>query len=67
MNISTLPREFEFSGVLYPDPDPSMSPEEVRDLYAASHPELTTASILGPELKGKTQRYQFQISLGTKG
>jgi PRTRC genetic system protein C len=44
-----------------------MSPEEVRDLYAASHPELTTASILGPELKGKTQRYQFQISLGTKG
>lgn len=67
MNISTLPREFEFNGVLLPDPAPSMSPEEVRDLYAASHPELTTASIIGPEQKGKTQRYQFQTSLGTKG
>ena len=34
MESHVLSRIFEFNGVRLPDPDPKLSPEEVRNLYA---------------------------------
>ena len=42
-----LIREFTYNGVAFVDPGPSFSPEDVRDLYSAQYPELTTAAIDG--------------------
>lgn len=35
-----------------PDPDPRMTPEEVKAIYSHQYPELTTAAIPGPEAAG---------------
>jgi PRTRC genetic system protein C len=34
MESHVLSRIFEFNGVRLPDPDPKLSPEEVRNLYS---------------------------------
>lgn len=38
-------RIFRWGAQVLDDPDPGMTPEEVRDLYAGAYPELTTAAI----------------------
>jgi PRTRC genetic system protein C len=40
-----LRREFRFGVQRLADPDPSLTPEQVRDLYAQAIPELTTAAV----------------------
>jgi len=69
MTIQTtvLTRTFSYSGLTLPDPGKSLSPEEVRDIYAATYPELISASIEGPEKKGNNLVYTFKKGLGTKG
>jgi PRTRC genetic system protein C len=67
MEIHPLSRVFEFNGVRLPDPDPKLSPEEVRTLYAHQYPDITTASITGPEAVGDKLRYQFTRAIGSKG
>jgi len=42
-------REFRWGAQILPDPDPDMTPEEVRDYYAAVYPELTTAVVQSEE------------------
>ncbi|WP_168788841.1 PRTRC system protein C [Paraburkholderia aromaticivorans] len=49
------------------DPGPSFSPESVRDLYTAQYPELTTASVDGPEVSGETMTYKLVRAAGAKG
>ena len=49
------------------DPGPSFSPEAVRDLYTAQYPELTTASVDGPEVSGETMTYKLVRAAGAKG
>lgn len=60
-------RAFTFNGVDLPDPAPTMSPDEVRELYSATYPELTTATIEGPEVRGDRLVYSFRRAVGTKG
>ncbi len=69
MTIQTtvLTRTFSYSGLTLPDPGKSLSPEEVRDIYAATYPELISASIEGPEKKGNNLVYTFKKGVGTKG
>jgi len=67
MDCHPLCRIFEFHGVRLPDPDPKLSPEEVRNLYAYQYPDLATASISGPEAVGDKLRYSFVLAIGTKG
>jgi len=67
METKKLARDFEFNGIRLPDPDPTMSPEQVRDLYAATYPDLTTASITGPDATGDKLRYRFALAIGSKG
>jgi PRTRC genetic system protein C len=47
-----MSRLFQFNGIRLPDPNPDMSVEEVKALYAAQYPELATAVVNGPEAVG---------------
>ena len=67
MESHPLARVFEFNGVRLPDPDPKLSPEEVRNLYAHQYPDIATAAITGPETVGDKLRYQFTRAIGAKG
>jgi PRTRC genetic system protein C len=57
MQASVVAREFTFNGVKIPDPDKSLSPEEVRSVLATLYPDIATASITGPEAVGDKLRY----------
>ncbi len=67
MQASSVTREFTFNGVKLPDPDPKLSPEEVRAVLAAMYPDIATASITGPEAVGDKLRYSFVRAIGAKG
>ena len=57
MQTSVVTREFTFNGVKLPDPDPKLSPEQVRSVLATMYPDIATASITGPEAVGDKLRY----------
>lgn len=69
MSVETraMDRTFVYNGLHLPDPDPKLTPEQVRDAYSATYPEITTAAIEGPEATGGTLRYKFTRAIGTKG
>ena len=60
-------RSFKFGHRHLPDPNPKLSPAQVKDLYAAQFPELTSAAVEGPQLKNGKQAYTFATQVGTKG
>ena len=62
-----MSRDFSYNGVKLPDPNPAMTPEEVRQFYATQYPDITTASIMGPEAEGDKLRYSFVRAIGAKG
>ena len=49
------------------DPDSRMSISEVTDFYSINYPELTTATLHGPELEEDRAVYRFKTTIGTKG
>ena len=49
------------------DPDSRMSLPEVTDFYSMNYPELTTATLHGPELEEDRAVYRFKTTIGTKG
>ena len=49
MQITAMVRTFSYNGLHLPDPDSRLTPEQVRDFYASAYPEITTASVEGPE------------------
>ncbi len=63
----TLERSFTYNGVRLPDPDPKLTPEQVRDVYSATYPEITTAVVEGPDANGGTLHFKFTRAIGTKG
>jgi PRTRC genetic system protein C len=67
MKVEKLAREFSYNGVRFPDPNPRLSVEEVRSLYATAHPDIVTAAIEGPEIVGSKLIYRFTRAVGTKG
>jgi PRTRC genetic system protein C len=48
VRIERLERQFVFSGVKLPDPNPDFTVEQVRDMYVNTYPELATAAVEGP-------------------
>ncbi len=48
IEVKTLVREFIYNGMTLPDPGPTFSADQVRDMYTAQYPELTTAAVDGP-------------------
>ena len=67
IDAKVLPRNFTYNGVKLPDPDPRMTPEEVKSAYSHQYPELATAAITGPEAIGDHLLYSFVRAIGTKG
>lgn len=49
------------------DPDSRMSLSEVTDFYSINYPELTMATLHGPELEEDRAVYRFKTTIGTKG
>ena len=45
ITVQKLQRSFAYNGIALPDPGCELSPEQVRDVYSATYPEITTASI----------------------
>ncbi|KAB4314646.1 PRTRC system protein C, partial [Bacteroides thetaiotaomicron] len=46
------------------DPDSRMSLSEVTDFYSINYPELTTATLHGPELEEDRAVYRFKTTIG---
>lgn len=67
VTIQTLEREFVFDGHSLPDPGAHLAVEQVREIYITSYPEITTATVVGPEPVGGKMRYTFTRAIGKKG
>lgn len=62
-----MKREFSFGSIKLPDPGPAFTPDQVRSFYAAGYPDITSATLTGPEVVGNTQVYYFAKAVGIKG
>lgn len=60
-------RVFIHKGNEIEDPDRSLSSDEVQGFLSTRYPELTTATIAGPEMKAGKAVYTFKTTVGTKG
>jgi PRTRC genetic system protein C len=61
-------RRFVFNGMDLGDIDGSMKPEQVRDFWAGTYPELQNAKVKGPEKDAAgAQVYTFTRSVGHLG
>ena len=67
LTVNALHREFFYNGTRIPDPAPSLTVEQVREILTPSYPELATATLVGPEDTGGTLRYTFSRAIGSKG
>lgn len=71
LTILALERTFLFkngaSEIALADPNPQMSPDEVMNFYSGTYPELTTATVQGPEINEDKALYRFKLTIGTKG
>lgn len=67
MAIAQAVRVFRYSGIELPDPGAHMSPDQIRNLYSATYPELTAAAVEGPTASGDRLVYEFRRAVGTKG
>ena len=76
MALKTAPlrRIFKHGDTTLEDPDVAMTPEDVMAFYSNTYPELTTASVSGPEIKDGTAEYavraaeyKFDTHIGGKG
>ncbi len=71
LTSAVLPRIFihteNSEEVRLADPSDKLSPEAVRNFYAATYPILTTATIEGPQIANDEIQYRFSSRIGTKG
>lgn len=57
----------ETDNVTLSDPNPEMTTEQVQVYYSTMYPQLTTATLHGPEYVDDKNRYTFSTIIGTKG
>ncbi len=55
MQTGVLTREFSFNGLKLADPDPKLSPEQVRSIMATLYPDIATG---GDTDEGAEQQHQ---------
>ena len=67
LTVHELRRVFRYNGVKLADPQINMKPDDVRQFYAATYPELTTAIVEGPTTTDREQIWEFRKSVSTKG
>ena len=61
-----MARKFVYDGKDFPDPDPTKTPEEVKQLMVDFYPELANADIKETK-QGEDAYYEFSRKTGTKG
>ena len=61
-----MARKFVYDGREFPDPDPTKTPDEVRQMMTDFFPELATAEVK-EQKKGEDTYYEFAGKTGTKG
>ena len=64
-----MKRAFKFDGKVLDDPNPKMTPEQVKQFYSTQYPELLTAGIGSPveDLKAGTLTIELIKQYGRKG
>ena len=67
VKVEKMIREFVFNDIKLPDPNPDLPVEGVREVFAMTYPEITTAAVEGPEPVGNRLRYRFSRAVGSKG
>lgn len=67
LETQQLSRAFRYNSVDLIDPGAQYTPEQVRDFYAPTYPEILNAAIEGPEEKDGKLVYTFRRAVGTKG
>ncbi len=67
MKVETIKRVFVYKKTELADPNENMTSNEVLDFYTGQYPELTTASVNGPQVKTDKAIYTFETNIGTKG
>lgn len=69
MSVTTLNRQFRFDGIDLPDPESSMTPEQVLAHYSKQHPRLLGGKVVPPVVEGDKHVYELRASLsfGEKG
>lgn len=69
--VNGIQRSFTFKKgsetIKLSDPNPTESPEAVMSYYSNIYPELTTATVHGPEIREDKAVYEFKTTIGTKG
>ena len=65
--MEALKRVFTYNKRNLPDPDPQMTPDEVRAFYAGTYPELQSCVVDGPEEDVNKLVYELRRAVGTKG
>ena len=61
-----MARKFMYNGKELADV-PGLSTEEIREFYTKDHPELTNATVTGPEHVSGDEVFKFTRAVGTKG
>lgn len=71
IDIKGLPRKFKVDTtdhkITVADPNPASTADQVMELLSLNYPELTNASVSGPEIVNDEAVYTFKTTLGTKG
>ncbi|WP_454801439.1 PRTRC system protein C [Mucilaginibacter phyllosphaerae] len=71
LNVKKLPRVFIHTEngekLRLEDPNDSLSPEGVCNHFSNLYAILTTAKIVGPEIRNDVQEFEFVSTIGTKG
>lgn len=67
LQTQQLERTFRYNSVDLIDPGAQYTPEQVRDFYAPTYPEILNAAIEGPDEKDGKLQYTFRRAVGTKG
>lgn len=67
MEVTALERIFEFDNQELIDPDPSLTPKEVREILSNRYPDILNSDVSGPEMKDGKLYFTFGRNLGTKG
>jgi PRTRC genetic system protein C len=67
LTVKSLHREFFYNGTRIPDPAPSLTVEQVREIFTPTYPEIATATLAGPEDTGEAPRYSFSRAICSKG
>lgn len=67
MALEILKRIFKYNQMTLDDPDTTMTPDQVMNFWAGVYPELTQATIEGPETTVDGLVFEFSKVAGTKG